>query len=78
LLDWVDDLLDRVHLSNTNAVVHAVFDTPSSERELASIKVRKEDVDLIVRELEITEGKADRALREHNNDVVATLRTLLK
>lgn len=56
----------------------SLVDVAFRERELASIKVRKEDVDLIVRELEVAEGKADRALREHNNDVVATLRALMK
>lgn len=43
------------------------------ERELAKVKINKEDVDLIVSEMEITRQIAERKLREHNGDVVEAL-----
>lgn len=43
------------------------------ERELAKVKINKEDVDLIVAEMEITRQIAERTLREHNGDVVEAL-----
>jgi len=36
-----------------------------------------EDVDFLVQELELDAAAADRALREHNNDVVAATRAFL-
>lgn len=36
----------------------------SDHKKLAKIKISKEDVDMIVNELEVTEDIADRALRE--------------
>eukprot|EP01114_Cavostelium_apophysatum_P005045 TRINITY_DN1561_c0_g1_i1.p1 TRINITY_DN1561_c0_g1~~TRINITY_DN1561_c0_g1_i1.p1 ORF type:complete len:115 (-),score=33.64 TRINITY_DN1561_c0_g1_i1:11-355(-) len=47
------------------------------ERELASVSIKQEDIDLIVGELEITKQKAEVALREHKGDVVAALRHLI-
>ncbi|XP_002738855.1 huntingtin-interacting protein K-like [Saccoglossus kowalevskii] len=46
------------------------------EQELAKVKVRKEDVDLVVNEMEIPKFKAERILKEHNGDLVATLTAL--
>jgi len=46
------------------------------EKELAKISVSKEDVDLIVFEMEIPKSKAERVLREHNGNVVEALAAL--
>ncbi|XP_070547108.1 huntingtin-interacting protein K-like [Ptychodera flava] len=46
------------------------------EQDLSKVKVKKEDVDLIVNEMEISKSKAERVLREHNGDIVATLTSL--
>merc|ERR1711893_5676 len=43
------------------------------ERELAKIKISKEDVDLIENEMEIPRSVAERKLREHKGDVVQAL-----
>jgi len=39
--------------------------------------VKKEDVDLIVSELEIPRGQAERALSDNNGDLAKTLRVLI-
>ena len=43
------------------------------EKELSKIKILKEDVDLIVQEMEIPQSVAERKLREHRGDVVEAL-----
>ncbi|KAK3091063.1 hypothetical protein FSP39_016833 [Pinctada imbricata] len=43
------------------------------ERELAKVKINKDDVDLIVKEMEIQRHMAERTLREHKGDVVEAL-----
>ena len=47
------------------------------EQELAAVKVDKEHVEFLVKELEIAPARADRLLREHKNDRVAAIRALL-
>merc|ERR1711915_521235 len=47
------------------------------ERELAKVTVSKEDIDLIVTEMEISKDAADRTLREHGGDVVSALTALI-
>ena len=47
------------------------------EKMLATVKVRKEDVDLIVNELEISKQQAERVLKEHNADLPAALTALI-
>jgi NACalpha-BTF3-like transcription factor len=47
------------------------------EKQLASVKVKKEDVELIVNEFEIPKTKAERVLKEHNADLVAALSALI-
>lgn len=39
--------------------------------------IKSEDVELIVRELEVEKAKAELALRENKGDVVAALRQLI-
>ena len=48
------------------------------ERELAAVKIEQADVDLIVAEMELDKDIAERKLREHKGDVVATLTTLVE
>merc|ERR1712212_916496 len=47
------------------------------ERELAKVAVSKEDIDLIVNEMEVKKDRADRVLREHGGDVVSALTALI-
>ena len=47
------------------------------ELELAAVEANKEDVDLIVKELEVSKDVADRELRIHKGCVKAALRALV-
>ncbi|KAL0271118.1 UNVERIFIED_CONTAM: hypothetical protein PYX00_008321 [Menopon gallinae] len=51
-------------------------DKMARERELAKVSIKKEDVDLIVRELEISRSTAERSLREHQGNLVNALAAL--
>lgn len=46
------------------------------EKELMLIKIKKEDVELIVTELEMSAERAERALREHGGNLLETLGAL--
>ncbi|XP_065885939.1 huntingtin-interacting protein K-like [Dysidea avara] len=46
------------------------------DQELAKIKIRKEDVELIVKEFEISRTAAERSLRENEGDIIKALRAL--
>ena len=48
----------------------------AKEKELAKVSIRKEDVDLIADEMEISKSKAERTLREHAGNVVEALAAL--
>ena len=43
------------------------------EKELAQVKVKKEDADLMVEQMEIARHIAERKLREHKGDIVLAL-----
>ncbi|XP_045183842.1 huntingtin-interacting protein K-like [Mercenaria mercenaria] len=43
------------------------------EKELSKVKISKEDVDLIVHEMEIPRTMAERKLREHKGNIVEAL-----
>uniref|UniRef100_A0A8C8FQ39 Huntingtin interacting protein K n=8 Tax=Salmonidae TaxID=8015 RepID=A0A8C8FQ39_ONCTS len=43
------------------------------EKELAKVTIKKEDVELIMGEMEISRGVAERSLREHMGNVVEAL-----
>ncbi|XP_036400346.1 huntingtin-interacting protein K [Megalops cyprinoides] len=43
------------------------------EKELAKVTIKKEDVELIMSEMEIPRGMAERSLREHMGNVVEAL-----
>jgi len=47
------------------------------DKQLAKVQINKEDVELIMSEMEMARDKADRRLREHDGDVVAALTTLV-
>ena len=48
----------------------------AKEKELAKVSIKKEDVELIVEEMEISKTKAERTLREHAGNVVEALASL--
>ena len=48
----------------------------AKEKELAKVSITKEDVDLIVEEMEISKTIAERTLREHAGNVVEALASL--
>lgn len=48
------------------------------EKELAQVKIKKEDVDLIIDQMEISQSIAEKRLREHKGDVVEALVSLLE
>ncbi|KAG7190082.1 hypothetical protein KM043_006218 [Ampulex compressa] len=48
----------------------------AKEKELLKVVIKKEDVDLIMREMEINRNLAEQTLREHRGDVVEALITL--
>ncbi|XP_067939022.1 huntingtin-interacting protein K-like [Watersipora subatra] len=43
------------------------------EKELAKVKVKQEDIDLIVHEMEISKSVAERKLKQHQGNVVEAL-----
>ncbi|XP_062511669.1 huntingtin-interacting protein K-like [Corticium candelabrum] len=46
------------------------------EKELSKVPINKEDVELIMNDLEMSRSQAERQLREHDGDLIATLVTL--
>lgn len=46
------------------------------EKELMKVSIKKEDVDLIVREMEISRTLAERTLREYHGNIVNALTAL--
>ncbi|KAJ8925117.1 hypothetical protein NQ315_001299 [Exocentrus adspersus] len=51
----------------------AALEKQAREKELLKVSIRKEDVDLIVREMEISRTLAERTLREYHGNVVSAL-----
>jgi NACalpha-BTF3-like transcription factor len=47
------------------------------EKKLATVKVSKEDVDLIATEMEITRARAERVLKQHDGNVEKALHFLI-
>ncbi|KAA0201845.1 hypothetical protein HAZT_HAZT000283 [Hyalella azteca] len=43
------------------------------DQELSKVAIKKQDVELIMRELEVTKQVAERSLREHKGNLSATL-----
>ena len=66
------DLSDAIaNIRNKQAA--EVAERIAKEKELNKIQIKKEDVDLIVEELEIPRAMAERTLREHQGSVVEAL-----
>ncbi|KDR23047.1 huntingtin-interacting protein K [Zootermopsis nevadensis] len=53
-----------------------VAEKMAKERELLKVSIKKEDVDLIMREMEISRNLAERTLREHHGNIVEALVSL--
>ncbi|CAF1045538.1 unnamed protein product [Didymodactylos carnosus] len=49
----------------------------AEQQALANVKIKKEDVDLIVQELELPRSRAEKTLRENRGDLIATMRALV-
>jgi NACalpha-BTF3-like transcription factor len=47
------------------------------DKELAAVKITEEDVELIMKEMELPRINAESVLREHNGNVLAALETLI-
>ena len=47
------------------------------EKELAAVKIKAEDVSLIMTELEVNKRTAERRLREYQGNIVAALESLI-
>lgn len=52
-------------------------ETQAREEELAKVKITREDVDLLIKELEITRQQAELALRQSSGDIVQAFVRLL-
>lgn len=66
------------HLNNAISAISSIHQKDADqkaqrEKLLSSVKVKKEDVELISTELEIAKQNAERLLKEHNGDVAAAL-----
>ncbi|TRY68339.1 hypothetical protein TCAL_01400, partial [Tigriopus californicus] len=69
------DLEDAITIIRNRKVAESA-EQLARERELAKVAINKEDVDLILNELEINKTKAERTLREHQGNVVEALAAL--
>lgn len=86
-LEKVTDYVEETGLDSAKAMqAMSSIETTVDERaeaerqrelELAAVEVNKEDVDLIVKELEVSKDVADRELRIHKGCVKAALRALV-
>jgi NACalpha-BTF3-like transcription factor len=59
-----------------NKQVEEAAKKSAKEKELAKVSIKKEDVDLIADEMEISKTKAERTLREHAGNIVEALASL--
>eukprot|EP00164_Ancoracysta_twista_P005708 GFYU01007846.1.p1 GENE.GFYU01007846.1~~GFYU01007846.1.p1 ORF type:complete len:112 (-),score=35.70 GFYU01007846.1:274-567(-) len=86
-LDKVTDYFDEKEL-DANKVEAALKElqeqTAASDKEaiarekaLAAVKVRQEDVDVVIKEFEFSKAAADRALRENDGDLKRCLVSLI-
>lgn len=76
-----EEEIGSVDVNNVNAInqieAQRSKETQAREEELAKVKITKEDVELIIKELEITKQQAELALRQSSGDVVQALVGLL-
>ncbi|KAK4783251.1 hypothetical protein SAY86_007625 [Trapa natans] len=84
LTDRVEDRqLDSTRVQEAMASIASTAEADRNamrlrEKELASVKINAEDVDIIANELELDKKVAERTLREHKGDAVAAIRSLLR
>jgi NACalpha-BTF3-like transcription factor len=85
-LEKVTDYAEEKELSgNLNNAINVIADKRKKdaeqkaelERKLASVKLKKEDVDLVCAEFEISKLRAERLLKENNGDLATTLTALI-
>lgn len=87
-LEKVTDYAEEKEISNDsnlNDAITAITDKRRKdadlkaelEKKLASVKVKKEDVELICNEFEVPKSRAERVLKENNGDLTASLTALL-
>lgn len=73
--------IGSVNLNNLEAInlieAQRTKETQAREEELAKVNITREDVELIVKELEITKQQAELALRQSSGDVVQAIVRLL-
>lgn len=69
--------IGSVNLNNLEAInfieAQRTKETQAREEELAKVNITREDVELLVNELEITKQQAELALRQSSGDVVQAL-----
>lgn len=85
-LEKVTDYAEEKEISTQDvagaisAIGHArnkeVLEKQAREKELLKVSIKKEDVDLIMREMEISRTVAERTLREYHGNVVNALTAL--
>ncbi|KAK7096040.1 huntingtin-interacting protein K-like [Littorina saxatilis] len=86
-LEKVTDYVEEAEISSKNLddAMKVVSDQQTretkakqeKEKELSKVKINKDDVDLIIQEMEIPRMKAERVLREHKGNVVDALTELV-
>ena len=86
-LERVTDYAEEKEISGDNLdnAISAIIDKRKRdadqkaelEKRLASVKVKKEDVDLVCQEFECSKQRAERVLKENNGDLKAALTSLI-
>ncbi|KAG8232530.1 hypothetical protein J437_LFUL012160 [Ladona fulva] len=83
-LEKVTDYAEEKEISASDALTGAMTligdrrnkeaaEKMAKERELLKVSIKKEDVELIVKEMEIPRSKAEHTLREHHGNIVEAL-----
>lgn len=85
-LERVTDYAEEKEISNDmSKAINAIVDKrrkdadlkAEHEKKLASVKVKKEDVELICAEFEVAKSRAERVLKENEGNLTAALTALL-
>ena len=61
----------------TTTLLKQLWGWVSRDKELAAVKLKKEDIELIMKEYEVERKLADRRLREHSGNLRAALESFL-
>lgn len=79
--DYAEETEVSVNANNLKAInlieAQRLKENQARDEELARVSITKDDVDLIMKELEITKQQAELALRQSSGDVVQALVRLL-